>query len=276
MKFSKMHGTGNDYIFVNCMQQTVQDPQEAAVALSDRHFGVGSDGLVLICPSEKADAMMKMYNADGSEGLMCGNAIRCVGKFLYDNHLVTKTEITVETASGIKTLHLKVSDNKVQEVTVDMGEPVFTPADIPMFTTGESYINRPVKVFGRTMYATALSMGNPHWVFRVKDVDSLDLDATGPLFEHHKLFPNRVNTEFVAIEEDGIRMRVWERGSGETLACGTGACAAAVACNINGWCPRAVDVRLKGGTLHIDWQEQTNRVLLTGPAQHVFDGELII
>lgn len=271
-----MHGAGNDYIYINCMQQSVKNPSQAAVELSNRHFGIGGDGLVLIYASGKADALMKIYNADGSEGLMCGNAIRCVGKYLYDNNIVRKTDITIETASGVKKLQLRTAEGTVSEVTVDMGEPIFNPGDIPMFSAGDSFINRPVAVWGRTLYATALSMGNPHWVFRVKDVDSINLEATGPLFEHHKLFPDRVNTEFITIDGDTVRMRVWERGSGETLACGTGACAAAVACSINGWCPRNVNVQLMGGSLQVDWQEQNNHVFLTGTAQHVFDGEISI
>lgn len=271
-----MHGTGNDYIFVNCMQQMVANPSRTAAMLSDRHFGIGGDGLVLILESDKADVRMIIYNTDGSEGRMCGNAIRCVGKYLYDQNIITKTNLSIETASGIKQLQLTVSNGTVSEATVDMGEPVFNPGDIPMFSAGENFINRPIAIWGRTMYATALSMGNPHWVFRVKDVDSINLEATGPLFEHHQLFPDRVNTEFVSIEENGIRMRVWERGSGETLSCGSGACAAAVACFLNGWCPRSVEVFLRGGVLHVDWAERNNHVFLTGNAQYVYCGEILI
>ena len=271
-----MHGTGNDYIFINCMQQTIVNPSQTAVMLSDRHFGVGGDGLVLILESDKADARMKIYNNDGSEGRICGNAIRCVGKYLYDQDIIKNTNLSIETSSGIRQLQLIVSNGMVSEATVDMGEPIFSPNDIPMFSAGDNFINRPIAIWGRTMYATALSMGNPHWVFRVKDVDSINLEATGPLFEHHKLFPDRVNTEFVAVESNGIHMRVWERGSGETLSCGSGACAAAVACSLNGWCPRSVDVFLRGGTLHVDWAERNNHVFLTGNAQYVYTGEIFI
>ncbi|MFA9381748.1 MAG: diaminopimelate epimerase, partial [Acetanaerobacterium sp.] len=278
MLFSKMHGAGNDYIFVNCINEEprneghgIGDPQAVARFVSDRHFGIGGDGLVLICPSEKADAAMRMYNADGSEGAMCGNAIRCVGKYLYDNRIVTKSEVTVETASGIKRLILGIGDDKVRTVTVNMGAPVFEPWLIPMEVGGTRFIDRPVRVGGCAMRATALSMGNPHWVFFVEDPDRLDLAATGPLFEWYGLFPKRVNTEFVAVEGDRLRMRVWERGSGETLACGTGACAAAVAACVCGRCRRRVTVTLRGGELEVNWDEATGDVFLSGGATHVFD-----
>jgi len=273
MRFTKMHGAGNDYIYVNCFEEEVEDPAAAAVKLSDRHFGVGGDGLVLIMPSKVADVRMRMFNADGSEGMMCGNAIRCVGKYAYENGLVRDTTITVETASGIKTLWLNLKGGLVAEVTVNMGEPVLEPEKIPMNAKGESFINQRVAVGGREYRATAVSMGNPHWVFFVDDIDSLDLDRIGPLFESHSLFPERVNTEFVKIEDGRLRMRVWERGSGETLACGTGACASLVAAALNGLSPRSSKVVLKGGELFIDWRGD-NCVYMTGPAEIVFTGEV--
>ncbi len=285
MLFSKMHGAGNDYVLANCIADsglagaynygvfTDIDPQAAAREVSDRHFGIGGDGLVLIYPSQTADAKMVMYNADGSEGAMCGNAIRCVGKFLYENGLTTKTELCVETASGVKQLTLSLANGEVQAVTVNMGAPVFEPWHIPMTAEGTDYIDRPVLINGTPLRATALSMGNPHWVFFVEDVDALNLTELGPLCEWHELFPKRVNTEFVEATQDRLKMRVWERGSGETLACGTGACAAAVAACINKKCGRNVTVMLRGGELGVRWDEQSGQVFLSGNAVHVFDGE---
>ncbi len=285
MLFSKMHGAGNDYIFVNCIQQTetgkinstepaLTHPQALARLVSDRHFGIGGDGLVLICPSRVADAAMYMYNADGSEGAMCGNAIRCVGRYLYDKGIMKKPEITVETVSGVKQLTLTIREETVQSVTVNMGAPVFAPQQIPITADGADFIDRPVVVDGKTLHATALSMGNPHWVFFIEDVDTLDLNAIGPLFEWHELFPKRVNTEFVEVKDGRLKMRVWERGSGETLACGTGACAAAVAACVCGYAGRTVRLTLRGGTLTVRWDEQSDDVFLTGNAEHVFDGEI--
>lgn len=285
MLFSKMHGAGNDYIFVNCMHHTgtvgeynydelrLCDVHEVARTVSDRHFGIGGDGLVLIYPSKIADAKMLMYNADGSEGAMCGNAIRCVGRFLYDNGITNKTDIDIETASGVKHLRLHLREGEVNKVTVNMGAPVFEPWRIPMAVEGHSFIDQPVMVGGRPMRATALSIGNPHWVFFVEDVDALDLNAIGALYEWHELFPKRVNTEFVEVRDGRIKVRVWERGSGETLACGTGACAAAVAACVCEKSGRTVIVSLRGGELLVRWDEKTGDVFLTGNAAHVFDGQ---
>ncbi len=276
MLFTKMHGAGNDYIFVNCLEASLQEPQKAARSLSDRHFGVGGDGLVLILPSRQADVKMAMYNADGSEGAMCGNAIRCVGKYLYENGIVTKEQVAVETASGIKNLALSVLDGKVKDVTVNMGIPEFYPPKIPMIFDGERCINYPITIDGTLYYATALSMGNPHLVLFTDDLERLALERIGPLCEWNALFPARVNTEFVSVcTEDTIKLRVWERGSGETLACGTGACAAAVASCVSGKCGRSVRALLRGGELGIRWTEETGEVFLTGEAQHVFDGVIV-
>ena len=236
MKFTKMQGIGNDYIYVNCFEEKVDDPERVSQIVSDRHFGIGGDGLVLIMPSDKADFRMRMFNADGSEGNMCGNATRCIGKFVYDNGLTNKTEITLETKSGIKYLTLYPENGKVKTVLVNMGKAVLTPADIPMKAEGESFINKPIEVLGSEVYITAISMGNPHAVTYVDDVTSLDLEKIGPAFENHPIFPERVNTEFIKVlDSHTIQMRVWERGSGETWACGTGACAAAVASVKNGY-----------------------------------------
>ncbi len=285
MIFSKMHGAGNDYIFANCIPSSGLtgaynygvfseiDPHAAAREVSDRHFGIGGDGLVLLYPSQTADAKMVMYNADGSEGAMCGNAIRCVGRFLYDNGLTSNTQLRIETASGIKQLTLSINNSEVTSVTVNMGKPVFEPWRIPMTVEGTDYIDRPVVINGKPLRATALSMGNPHWVFFVNDVELLNLREDGPLYEWHELFPRRVNTEFVEVKGDRLKMRVWERGSGETLACGTGACAAAVAACLNARCGRDVTVVLRGGELFVRWDDQSGEVFLSGNAVHVFDGE---
>ena len=236
MKFTKMQGIGNDYVYVNCFEETVENPEELSVRVSDRHFGIGSDGLILIMPSDKADFRMRMFNADGSEGMMCGNGTRCIGKYVYDNGLTDKTEISLETKSGIKYLKLFVKNGLVETVEVDMGQAVTKPADIPMKADGDSFINRPIEVNGKMYNITAVSMGNPHCVIFTSGVDSLDLEKTGPAFENHVFFPEKVNTEFCEILSDGtIKMRVWERGSGETWACGTGACAVAVAAVLCGY-----------------------------------------
>ena len=275
MKFTKMQGLGNDYIYVNGFQEEIKAPGEAAKRLSDRHFGVGADGLILIKPSQKADFTMEMYNADGSQGAMCGNGIRCVGKYVYDYGLTDQREITVETKSGIKALRLTVQDGKVSQVEVDMGEPELAPEKIPVLLEGETVIGREVRVGEQTYRITCVSMGNPHCVTMVEEVRGLDLTKIGPAFENHAMFPDRVNTEFIRVlDRKNIEMRVWERGSGETLACGTGACAVAVACALNGWTEEEVTVHLLGGDLRIRWDRETNRVFMTGPAVTVFEGEI--
>lgn len=278
MQFTKMHGIGNDYIYVNCFQQTPAHPSELAVRLSDRHFGVGSDGLILIQPSDVADCKMEMFNADGSIGMMCGNGIRCVGKYVYDRGLVKKDVLQVETRSGIKTLHLNIQDGTVSSVRVNMGPPELEAAKIPVQFLKERVINEAVQSpSGNIWYITCVSMGNPHCVTFVEDVDGLDLPRFGPEMEHHEMFPEQVNMEFVrVISPEEIQMRVWERGSGETWACGTGACASAVASALNGRTGRRVTVHLKGGDLVVDWDEQTNDVFMEGPATFVFDGTVEI
>ncbi len=278
VKFTKMHGCGNDYIYVNCFTEKIEEPSVIAKKVSDRHFGIGSDGLILICPSETADFKMRMFNADGSEGKMCGNGIRCVAKYVYDNGMTDKEVITVETLSGIKTLQLAVSQGRVQAVTVDMGSPVLTPSQIPVKCEGDRIINQPVSVGGKEYYITCVSMGNPHAVvFTEEEVTALNLEKTGPLFENHEIFPDRVNTEFIhVIDEKTIDMRVWERGSGETLACGTGACASVVACVLNHKTEDEVLVHLLGGDLEVRYDREKNTVLLTGPAEFICTGEIAI
>ncbi|WP_440300851.1 diaminopimelate epimerase [Huintestinicola butyrica] len=276
MKFTKMQGIGNDYVYVNCFEETVADPERVSEIISDRHFGIGADGLVLIMPSDKADFRMRMFNADGSEGNMCGNATRCIGKFVYDNHLTDKTSITLETRSGIKKLTLYPENGKVKTVLVDMGKAVLKPADIPMNVSGDTFINKPITVDGKEVFITAISMGNPHAVTYVDDVDSLELEKIGPSFENHSLFPERVNTEFIKIlDESTMQMRVWERGSGETWACGTGACAATAASVLNGYFPhdKEITVKLRGGDLFITYKSD-GTVLMRGPAETVFTGEI--
>lgn len=277
MKFTKMQGIGNDYVYVNCFEETVKDPAAVARYVSDRHFGIGSDGLILIKPSDIADCEMDMYNLDGSQGAMCGNGIRCVAKYVYDYDIVKKENISVSTKSGIKYLDLTVRDGKVALVRVNMGSPVLTASQIPVVSSTEEMINAPLKVNGETYYITAVSMGNPHAIVYMTDVDHLDIGEIGPYFENHMAFPDRVNTEFVEVLDDHtLKMRVWERGSGETLACGTGACAVAVASILNGHVDgeKPVTVKLLGGDLEIFWDRQENLVYMTGPAATVFDGEI--
>ena len=274
MKFTKMHGLGNDYVYVNCFLETVENPEETARAVSDRHTGIGSDGLILICPSETADFQMVIYNADGSRAQMCGNGIRCVGKYVYDRGLTDKTEITVETLGGVRTLQLHTEGGRVSAVTVDMGQPVLQPDRIPVLAGGSAAVNLPLEAGGRSWEVTCLSMGNPHAVVFVPDPAALPLETLGPQFEHHPLFPERINTEFVRVDgPDELTMRVWERGAGETQACGTGACAAAAAAVLTGNCKPAVTVHLPGGDLKIRWDRQNNHIFMTGPATFVFDGE---
>ena len=284
MKFTKMHGCGNDYVYVDCTKEVIPNISETAIRVSDRHFGIGSYGLILIKASDVADFEMDMYNADGSRGKMCGNGIRCVAKYVYDHGLTDKTTITVNTLSGIKTLKLTVEDGKVSKVRVDMGEPELIPAQVPVKASvlgladdrREAIVAEPLEIKGRSYDITCVSMGNPHCItFIGEDVRDFPLEAVGPVFEKHELFPERVNTEFInVIDKDHLRMRVWERGSGETLACGTGACAVAVASYLNGFTGRSVDIELLGGHLEVVYDEKTNHVFMTGPATEVFSGEI--
>jgi diaminopimelate epimerase len=311
MKFTKMHGIGNDYIYVDCTKEPLQNPEEVARAVSDRHFGIGGDGLILINPSDKADFEMAMYNADGSRAEMCGNGIRCVAKYVYDHALTDKTQITIETLAGIKSLDLTVSTDKpslmgnpaqeagqgsasapgcgqgsasvfsrgqVTEVKVDMGAPELVPAKIPVLVDGESAVSLPLEAEGKHYLMTCVSMGNPHCViFLEEDVRNLDLEKIGPAFENHPLFPARINTEFVnVIDSQNLRMRVWERGAGETLACGTGACAVAVAAILNQKSSPEVTIHLLGGDLQIAWQGGDAPVYMTGTATTVFEGEILL
>ena len=277
MQFTKMQGIGNDYIYVDCFRENVSDPCSLAVRLSDRRFGIGSDGMILIQPSDVADCRMDMYNADGSRGKMCGNGIRCVGKYVYERGIVRKNVLTVETLSGIKTLSLSVRDGKVDSIEVDMGAPVLDSEKIPVRIEKPKVISEPFFVGGKDYEITCVSMGNPHCIVFEDDVDSLDLEKIGPGFEKNPIFPEQVNTEFVQmIGRDEVKMRVWERGSGETWACGTGACAVAVACALNGRTGRSVKVHLKGGDLAIYWDQETGNVKMRGPAEFVFDGTVEI
>ncbi|MEY8517356.1 diaminopimelate epimerase [Lachnospiraceae bacterium 29-84] len=286
MKFTKMHGLGNDYVYVNCLRETVERPSEVAKYVSDRHFGIGSDGLILIKPSQQADFKMDMYNADGSQAEMCGNGIRCVAKYVYDYGLTDKTSVSVETLAGIKHLDLIVEGRKdvetergkVAQVTVEMGSPVLTAEDIPVVAQGAQAIDVPLEVEGEVYQMTCVSMGNPHCViFLEEDVRTLDLERLGPAFECHPRFPKRINTEFVnVIDKNTLRMRVWERGSGETLACGTGACAVAVAAILGGKANQEVTVQLLGGDLTISWAGQGAPVYMTGSATTVYDGEITL
>lgn len=276
VQFSKMHGLGNDYVYINCLQQKIKHPNELSVFVSDRHFGIGSDGLVLICPSDKADFEMRMFNADGSEGNMCGNAIRCVGKYVYDNRLTDQTDLEIDTKSGVKQLHLTIENHKAVAAEVNMGEAVLRSRSIPVETDYDEFISQPMLVHGEVYLVTCVSMGNPHAVIFCDDVDSVPLEIIGPLFENHEKFPERINTEFVQlIDRSTLKMRVWERGSGETFACGTGACASVVAAVVNDHCDLGseVTVRLKGGELKITYQED-HTVLMKGSATHVFDGTI--
>ena len=273
LEFTKMHGCGNDYIYVNCLDWEFINPGKLAVTLSDRHFGIGGDGLVLICRSDIADAKMRMFNADGSEGRMCGNAIRCVAKYLYDNGICRKNIKKIETLSGVKTLELYTENGCVISASVDMGKAELDPSKIPVLLPGDKIINAPLTVMGKTYGITCVSMGNPHAVVFCNDVDILDLTELGPHFEYNEIFPDRVNTEFVqVINENTLKMRVWERGSGETLACGTGACAAAVASVLNGYCSKGQDIRvlLRGGVLTVNYTD--DRVLMTGNCVKVYEG----
>ena len=278
MKFTKMQGIGNDYVYVNCFKEEVKDPAAVARFVSDRHFGIGSDGLILIRPSEKADCTMDMYNLDGSQGAMCGNGIRCVAKYAYDYGIVDKTDIAVETKAGIKYLHLTLKDGKVSEVRVNMGAPILEAEKIPIVSEKEQVIDESLEVEGKEYYITGVSMGNPHAVIFIDTpVKEFPLEEIGPHFENHARFPKRTNTEFVRVlDRQTLEMRVWERGSGETLACGTGTCATVVAGVLNGLCDRKAVVHLLGGDLEIEWNEDDNCVYMTGSATEVFEGEITL
>ena len=276
MKFTKMHGIGNDYIYVNCFEEKVDNPEKVSIYVSDRRKGIGSDGLVMIMPSDKADFRMRIFNADGSEAMMCGNATRCIGKYVYDKGLTDKTEITLETNSGIKYLTLFPENGKVEFVEVDMGKAILTPKDIPVNSDKESFISEPVEVDGKEYKITCVSMGNPHAIVYMDDIKDLELEKIGPSFENHKLFPDRINTEFIeVIDSHTLNMRVWERGSGETFACGTGACASVVASVLNGYCnhDEEVTVHLRGGDLKITWNSD-GTVIMKGPAALICDADI--
>ena len=278
MKFTKMHGCGNDYVYVDCTKQMIENPSEVSKYVSHRHFGIGSDGLILICPSEVADFKMVMYNADGSEGAMCGNGIRCVAKFVYDKGLTDKKNLSIETKSGIKELELTVEDGKVSLVKVNMGAPILTAKDIPVDVDTEKCIDADINVDGKDYKITCVSMGNPHAVtFIEEDVKKFPVENIGPKFENHPMFPDRVNTEFVQVlNRHEVNMRVWERGSGETFACGTGTCATVVACVLNGLTDDEVTVHLLGGDIFVKYDRQNNTVWMTGPAAIAFEGTIDI
>ena len=277
MNFTKMHGGGNDYVYVNMFEEHIDDPAEMSIKVSDRHFGIGSDGLITIEPSDIADFRMRIYNADGSEAEMCGNGIRCVAKYVYDHKLTDKTEISVQTGAGVKILKLFVEGVKVEQVTVDMGEPVLAPAEIPVVADGDRVVDEPIEVCGKEWRMTCVSMGNPHAVVFVDDVENFELEKYGPHFENHERFPKRTNTEFVhVVSRTEAYMRVWERGSAETWACGTGTCATVMACILNGKTDNKVLVHLRGGDLTIEYDEKTNHVFMTGPATEVFNGEVVL
>lgn len=276
LKFTKMHGTGNDYVYVNLFEETLENPGEVSVKISDRHFGIGSDGLICIAPSQVADCRMIMFNADGSEGAMCGNGIRCVAKYVYDHGIVKKDKMSVETKSGIKQLELTIEDGKAVFVKVNMGQAVLKPSLIPVKAEGEDFIARKIEVAGKEYVVTCVSMGNPHCVIFMEGIDEMDLEKIGPLFENHPLFPDRINTEFVeVIDRHRLKMRVWERGSGETISCGTGTCATTVAAVLNGYCDRGkeIEVEIRGGVLY-DTYLENGEVLMKGPATEVFQGEM--
>lgn len=271
-----MHGAGNDYIYMDAISQKIENPSELAVKLSSRNFGIGSDGLVLILPSDICDFRMQMFNSDGSEAEMCGNASRCVGKYVYDKGLTGKNEITLETGAGIKYITLLEGDSKSRKVTVDMGEPIFNPGLIPVKAEKEPVLNLPLDVDGKSWEITCVSMGNPHAVIFTTGIKELDLPTIGPKFEKHPIFPRKTNTEFIeVVDRQTLNMRVWERGAGETLACGTGACAAAVAAILNDYCDRKINIHLLGGDLQIEWSEENNHVYMTGEAVTVFEGQLL-
>ena len=274
LNFTKMQGLGNDYVYIDATKENIENPSELSKYISDRHFGVGSDGLILICPSDKADFRMRMFNSDGSEAEMCGNGIRCVGKFVYDKKLIDKTLVTIETKAGIKTLKLNIKNKEVDTVRVDMGTPILESEKIPVITDEKIAQNLRLNALDKSFDFTCVSMGNPHAVTIVDNVSDFDVKKYGSILEINEVFPNKTNVEFVEIKDpENIKMRVWERGAGETLACGTGACASVVACNLNGLTKRSVNIELLGGNLNIELGED-NHVYMTGPAVTVFEGEL--
>ena len=276
IKFTKMHGLGNDYVYIDCTAksgQKIQNESDLAKFVSDRHFGIGSDGLILICDSNVADFQMRMFNYDGTQAEMCGNGIRCVGKFVYDKGLTDKNIITVETLAGIKTLKMDTKDGKVESVRVDMGEPILDPKKIPVISDEDVVKSLTLNIENRNFKFTCVSMGNPHAITIVDNVKDFDIEKYGKLIEHDEHFPKRINVEFIELtDKNNIKMRVWERGAGETLACGTGACASVVACNLNGYTDKNVTVELLGGNLNIEWSNEDNHVYMTGPATTVFEG----
>jgi len=277
MKFTKMHGCGNDYVYINGFTEHIplEKKPEIVQKISDRHFGIGSDGAIFINPALDADFEMEMYNADGSRSEMCGNGMRCVGKYVYDYGLTDQTEFSVVSAGKVKYLTLTVEDGKAAQIRVNMGSPILTPAEIPVVAEGETVIREPITVLDKKYEMTCVSMGNPHAVVFVDDTASFPVNEVGPYFENHEKFPNRTNTEFVqVVDKNHIKMRVYERGTGETLACGTGCCASAVACVLNGLTDTEVDVEVLGGVVHIEWDREKNLVYMTGPAVTVFEGEI--
>lgn len=275
MEFTKMQGCGNDYVYVNGFENKIDNPNKLSEIVSDRHFGIGSDGLIVINPSEKADFKMSMYNADGSEGKMCGNGIRCVAKYVYDNKMTDKTTITVETLSGIKTLELNVKNDKVETVKVNMGTPILLPKDVPVVSDKDKVVDEPIVIDDKEYRITCVSMGNPHAITFIENTDDLKIETIGPKFENNPIFPDRVNTEFIQVlDRNTVKMRVWERGSGETFACGTGACATVVACVLNGLTDDKVTVKLLGGDLFIEYNREENTVYMTGPAKVSFTGKI--
>ncbi len=275
MYFTKMHGLGNDYVYVNCFAEYIREPERIARQISDRHFGVGSDGLILIGPSKKADFKMEIYNADGSRAEMCGNGIRCLAKYVYEHKLTDKKELLVETLAGIRRLWLRVSGEQVEEVTVDMGYPILQADKIPIISENSRVVQEKITIHQTEYRMTGVSMGNPHAVVYVKRVKGIDLERMGPEFEYHGRFPKRVNVEFAEVtDRNNIKVRVWERGAGETMACGTGACASVVASVLNDLTERQVTVKLKGGELTVLWSEKDGKVYMTGPAVTVYDGEI--
>lgn len=279
MKFTKMQGCGNDYVYINCFEENVENPSELAIKMSNRNFGVGSDGLILVMPSDIADCRMRMFNSDGSESEMCGNGIRCVGKFVHDKNIVKKDIITVETLAGIKALEFfKDENNMVLDVKVNMGQPIFSPKDIPVISDEEIVKNLKLKALDKEFTFTCVSMGNPHAITFVDDVDNFDVNKYGSILESDPSFPRRANIEFVeVIDNNNLKMRVFERGSGETFACGTGTCATVVASFLNGKCNREnVNVKLLGGTLNISWDNKDNNVYMIGPARFVFEGDWLL
>ena len=275
MEFTKMQGCGNDYVYVNGFENKIDNPNKLSEIVSDRHFGIGSDGLIVINPSEKADFKMSMYNADGSEGKMCGNGIRCVAKYVYDNKMTDKTTITVETLSGIKTLELNVKNDKVETVKVNMGTPILLPKYVPVVSDKDKVVDEPIVIDDKEYRITCVSMGNPHAITFIENTDDLEIETIGPKFENNPIFPDRVNTEFIQVlDRNTVKMSVWERGSGETFACGTGACATVVACVLNGLTDDKVTVKLLGGDLFIEYNREENTVYMTGPAKVSFTGKI--